>query len=191
VTIVADEEPLPDQPPVRRETTEPSDMPQQPTPPEAGAFWQDDDLNLSAGRSLPSVITAPLPPHVGRISDTIRSGPAASAAVATKFEGVIVQTDPERKLAHVHFQQEQRTVPVGATLRVYRGPAGEMRLRGELKVVQTFPGSANVRPTSTLRMSDIRTGDVVLVSSAKVPAVSAPPAKLTSGSRLPSGTLTE
>ncbi|MHB0955525.1 MAG: hypothetical protein ACYC6N_20030 [Pirellulaceae bacterium] len=79
----------------------------------------------------------------------------------TPYQGVIVHADAKHRLAHIHLDSATAEVPVGTRLSVYRGESGGGQSLGALVVVQTFPGSANVRPVNETQMARFLPGSIV------------------------------
>lgn len=77
--------------------------------------------------------------------------------------GAVVHVSTNHRLAHVHFGGEGQ-LPAGCPLQVYRNVGDEIVSIGQLSVVETFPGSANVTGTEqTLQI--IQRGDVAVFSA--------------------------
>ncbi len=79
----------------------------------------------------------------------------------TGYLGVIVHADAAHRLAHIHLDQPDMQLPVGTRLSVHPKDGGGARYRGELVVVQAFPGSANVRPVNEAHMAQFQPGCTV------------------------------
>ncbi len=112
-----------------------------------------------------------LPRFVNTVARRLVSPPPFPAPEVTQvtheaYHGVLVQMDARRQLAHVHFEQPDMQVPLGARLIVYHKSGEKIELRGELEVVQSFAGSANVRPAPSTRFNALRRGDSVIPEAA-------------------------
>lgn len=86
---------------------------------------------------------------------------AAPVVGISEVRGVIVTTQPERQIAHVHFVDRERQVPVGTRLTVLRsGESGRLTI-GQVEVEQSFEGASNVRAIGTTMIHQLQSGDVV------------------------------
>jgi hypothetical protein len=85
--------------------------------------------------------------------------PLVDAAAAVR--GVIVATQPERQLAHVHFVDRGHKVPVGTRLFVSRQTEGGRQLIGQVEVEQSFDGASHVRAIGTTMIHQLQSGDMV------------------------------
>jgi hypothetical protein len=66
--------------------------------------------------------------------------------------GALSLFDTQRNLAHVHFPNSSFQPAVGSRLQVFvPGNSGAEQV-GELEVLESFPGSANVRPVDGLEV---------------------------------------
>ena len=77
--------------------------------------------------------------------------------------GVVVALQPTEGLAHVHFAQREKQVPVGTRLTVYRRVGRSHQVVGRVEVQASFAGCSNVRPLDATGSSMLRQGDVLAV----------------------------
>lgn len=77
--------------------------------------------------------------------------------------GVVVALQPTDGMAHVHFAQREKQVPVGTRLTVYRRVGRSHQVVGRVEVQASFAGCSNVRPLDVTGSSMLRQGDVVAV----------------------------
>jgi hypothetical protein len=82
--------------------------------------------------------------------------------------GAVIFLDAGRQLAHVHFEEQELHMPVGSRLVAYRSVPGGGQLTGQVEVVESFAGSANVRPLDAHTLQEMRPGDHVTVRPAPV-----------------------
>ena len=108
-------------------------------------------------------------PKLRRINTpaTIQQGGAKSQG------GVIVHLDRQRRLAHVHLQDETAQLPIGSQVTVVQQQGGRNVVVGALRVVGSFKGSVNVAAPNQVDLEKIRRGDAVAVPPA--PRVARPP----------------
>jgi hypothetical protein len=76
--------------------------------------------------------------------------------------GVLLHISPQHGLAHVHFNEPNFEANVGAELGVYSQIGQERAFLAKLKVVESFPGSANVTGSAEA-LAKVTRGDVVLL----------------------------
>ena len=74
--------------------------------------------------------------------------------------GTVVHVSPAHRLAHVHFATKSTQAPVGSRIRVFKNVEGIRTLMGELEVVESFAGSANISG-STECLAALSRGDVI------------------------------
>jgi hypothetical protein len=74
--------------------------------------------------------------------------------------GTIVHVSPEHRLAHVHFANKSTQPPVGSRIRMYGSVKGRRTLIGELEIVESFAGSANVSGSAKC-MAALSRGDEI------------------------------
>jgi hypothetical protein len=107
----------------------------------------------------------PVPQYVSSRRERPPASEPDSARRDRTVRGAVLLLDPSRNLAHVHFVDKSQRVPVGTRLGVYqRHDDGPQRI-GEVKVTQTYPGSAHVRPVDGLAFGDLQQGHWVAATS--------------------------
>jgi hypothetical protein len=72
----------------------------------------------------------------------------------------VVHVNPKQGLVHVHFATKSTQVPVGSRISIYRNLKGKRTYMGELEVVESFAGSANISG-STECLAAFSRGDVI------------------------------
>ena len=83
--------------------------------------------------------------------------------------GVVIGYDPQRRLAYVHFEDQQLVADVGSSVYIKVDPARGRGFRGTWKVVAAAQGRANLMPVDTDGSEVIMPGDHVMFG---VPPVS-------------------
>ena len=90
-----------------------------------------------------------------------QSVPAVLEPAAPTATGVLQMIDPKRNLAHIHFTSESQPAPVGSRLRVFSSASSGWQVTGELEIVESFPGSATVRPLGQLDLARLNRETIV------------------------------
>jgi hypothetical protein len=90
-----------------------------------------------------------------------QSAPAVLEPTEPSAAGVLQMIDPRRNLAHIHFTSESQPVPVGSRLRVVAPGSSGWQVTGELEIIESFPGSATVRPLGQLDLARLNRDTIV------------------------------
>jgi hypothetical protein len=75
----------------------------------------------------------------------------------------VVHVNPKQGLVHVHFATKSTQVPVGSRISIYRILKGKRTYMGELEVVESFAGSANISG-STECLAAFSRGELIRLS---------------------------
>jgi hypothetical protein len=86
---------------------------------------------------------------------------AIEQPAAPTSAGVFQMIDPQRNLAHIHFTADLLPMQVGSRLKVLGHQSSGWQVTGELEIVESFPGSATVRPLGQLDLARL-TRDTVI-----------------------------
>jgi hypothetical protein len=78
---------------------------------------------------------------------------------------VVLHVSVNHRLAHIHLNQENSQLAVGTVLPVHRTAENQLTELGQLQVVESFPGSANVTGSKEV-LALLKRGDVALVPAA-------------------------
>lgn len=139
-----------------RETVPLPPAPTPPIPPGEEPPSADSITDASPGQSMQLVVPVEL-------------GSASLSNGEDYGFGVVVHVSLPHELAHVHFSDSTLQPPAGSILGIYEQVGDQRRLLARLRVVESFPGSANVTG-SPEDLSRIARGDVVLSPPVKVAA---------------------
>ena len=110
----------------------------------------DEDMRELESGELPSVdeeVDPGAPVALFSLRDDrpeVRELPEGMRPTGNSHNGVVVHVSPSHQLAHVHLLQPQLRLPTGTVLIAYDVEGGEPRALARLKVIESFPGSANV-----------------------------------------------
>jgi hypothetical protein len=117
---------------------------------------------MPANAPQPDGVRSSMPP-LPKLTATQAAAPVVAPIVEVAVvRGVIVATQPERQLAHVHFVDRGRQIPVGTRLLVTRSGEGGRSMVGQVEVEQSFDGGAsNVRAIGTTMIHQLQSGDLV------------------------------
>jgi hypothetical protein len=88
-------------------------------------------------------------------------GNRAGESTAPAFVGALLLSNASRNIAHVHFAEGQPIAAVGTRLHVYAPSDEGYKSLGQLEVVQSFQGSAHVRPIGDLVVMQIPPGALI------------------------------
>jgi hypothetical protein len=115
-----------------------------------------DPNNFLRGASLPAPASNGVPSsrRTARMQPISQRVPVESTHLPTNPVGSLSLYDAHRNVAHVHFQGAFQA-PVGSRLQVYVPGYAGPELVGELEVVESFPGSANVRPVDGIDLVQV------------------------------------
>jgi hypothetical protein len=106
-----------------------------------------------------SIPPAPTPEQVSqRSAEPIAQTTADSEGYGF---GVVVHVSSDHQLAQVHFHNPALNAPPGAVIGVYQQEGERRMLLAKLKVVESFPGSANVTGSADA-LSRISRGDIAV-----------------------------
>jgi hypothetical protein len=102
-----------------------------------------------ARRPMPTM-TPPSSRRTARLHPISLPAPAELTRPPANQVGVLSLFDARRNVAHVHFQDSSFQPVVGSRLQIYLPGYDGPQLVGELEVIESFAGSANVRPPEGL-----------------------------------------
>jgi hypothetical protein len=120
---------------------------------------------ISASRT-PNALPAEAP-----MSIVVSDAPPASDGTLTQqppmpsqpLHGAVVWVDLQAGYAHVHFGGEKAEAPLGKALHVFRRTlSGELRPVGQVEIIKSVSGGANVRGVAGTVLSRLRRGDTVV-----------------------------
>ncbi len=97
---------------------------------------------------------------------TLTARRKTAATRTAQIGGVVAHVSAEHNLAHIQFDQNFSQASIGQWLDVYKYENGTPQLVGNVQVVQSFRGSANVRGVTGSALQVISQGDLVIEQSA-------------------------
>jgi hypothetical protein len=132
-----------------------------------------DREELPQQPQIPDREEAPLPPVTGQevyhpAINPVIDTTSDQLALGADPLGVVVYADTSRNIAHVHFQQQNLSIPTGTQLLMMSPLAETSQVWGELEVVESFVGSANVRCVSASALERLQPGHPVVLVPAPV-----------------------
>jgi hypothetical protein len=120
---------------------------------------------ISAARTPSSPRSpSPMPIVVGDDSPAMAAEAEPLPPVPSQpIRGAVVWVDVQAGHAHIHIAEKEAAIPVGTTLRVFRRTlSGDLRNVGQIEVIKSIPGGANVRGKAGTVLSRLRRGDTVV-----------------------------